>query len=154
MPRGSRIGLGLVVVLGALSGCSSNNPASGGPDASGDVSLADGGGTDDGGGGGGEAAAPDSGTDASAEGGTTLKVASTPSHGSTLALSSDDSRLVVANHDVGTASVFAVDYGMALPSLTKLAELPVGGEPSAVSITPNGDTAFVLARKDQKLVKI
>ena len=70
-------------------------------------------------------------------------------------LTADDSRLVVANHDVGTASVFSIDYASAaLPTLTKLAEIPVGGEPSAVAVHPDGDTAFVLSRLDQKLVKI
>jgi DNA-binding beta-propeller fold protein YncE len=92
--------------------------------------------------------------DASTEAGKP-KVSTTPSHGSTIALTSDDSRLVVANHDVGTATVFSVDYASAaLPALSKLAEIAVGGEPSAVAVHPDGDTAFVLSRKDQKLVKI
>jgi DNA-binding beta-propeller fold protein YncE len=83
------------------------------------------------------------------------KVSTTPSHGSTIALTGDDSRLVVANHDVGTATVFSVDYAAATqPTLNKLAEIAVGSEPSAVAVHPDGDTAFVLSRKDQKLVKI
>src|SRR5260221_187579 len=83
------------------------------------------------------------------------KLSTTPSHGSTIGLTGDDSRLVMANHDVGTATVFSVDYASAaLPTLTKVAEIPVGGEPSAVAVHPDGDTAFVLSRRDQKLVKI
>lgn len=71
------------------------------------------------------------------------------------ALTGDDSHLVVANHDVGTATVFSIDYASAtLPALNKLAEIAVGGEPSAVLVHPDGDTAFVLSRLDQKLVKI
>jgi DNA-binding beta-propeller fold protein YncE/mono/diheme cytochrome c family protein len=62
---------------------------------------------------------------------------------------------VVANHDVGTATVFAIDFASAkLPTLSRVAELPVGAEPSAVAVHPDGDTAFVLSRKDQKLAKI
>jgi mono/diheme cytochrome c family protein len=83
------------------------------------------------------------------------KVSTTPSHGSTIALTGDDSRLVVANHDVGTATVLSVSYPSGgLPALSKLAEITVGAEPSAVAVHPDGDTAFVLSRKDQKLVKI
>ncbi|MDP9033597.1 MAG: hypothetical protein M3O50_02230 [Myxococcota bacterium] len=94
------------------------------------------------------------GSPAQGEGGHTT-VASSPSHGSSIGLTGDDSRLVVANHDTGTATVFSVDYASAtLPTLAKLAEIAVGGEPSGVVVHPDGDTAFVLSRKDQKLVKI
>jgi DNA-binding beta-propeller fold protein YncE len=83
------------------------------------------------------------------------KVLSAPSHGSTIALSGDDSRLVMANHNAGTATVFSIDYASStLPALTKLAEIAVGAEPSAVVVHPDGDTAFVLSRADQKLIKI
>jgi hypothetical protein len=82
-------------------------------------------------------------------------IAPTPSHGSTVALSPDDSRLVVANTDAGTVTVFSVEWADgAAPVLTKLVELPVGAEPSAVVVHPSGSAAFVIARKDQKLVRI
>ena len=81
-------------------------------------------------------------------------VASTPSHGSSVALSADDSRLVVANVDVGTVTVFGVDWASGVPALSKLVELPVGGEPSAVVVHPHGDNAYVLSRRDQKIVRI
>lgn len=82
-------------------------------------------------------------------------VAPTPSHGSSVALSPDDSRLVVANFDSGTVTVFAVEWpDNAAPALSKLAELPVGAEPSAVVVHPSGEAAFVIARRDQKLVRI
>src|SRR5260370_3115600 len=96
---------------------------------------------------------PDASTDGYEAGRPTVSL--TTSHGSTIALTGDDSRLVVANHDVGTATVFAVDYSAgALPALTKIAEIAIGAEPSALVVHPDGDTAFVLSRKDQKLVKI
>jgi len=129
-----------MAVLGILAGCGPGNNGTGpvgSPDAS---SAAEG--------------SSNIMMDASAEGGKP-KVSTTPSHGSTIALTADDTRLVVANHDVGTATVFSVDYASAaLPTLTKLAEIAVGAEPSAVAVHPDGDTAFVLSRKDQKLVKI
>lgn len=115
----------------------------------------------DGGGGpsSGQPGAEDGGSGGSiGDGGSGLKgnaIAPTPSHGATIALSPDDSRLVVANFDSGTATVFAVAWtdGQA-PTLTKLVELPVGAEPSAVVVHPSGTAAFVIARKDQKIVRI
>lgn len=83
------------------------------------------------------------------------KALTTPSHGSTVALSTDDSRLVTANLDAGTVSVFALTYaGEGPPAIQKTAEIEVGGEPTQVAIHPNGRWAFVLVRKDQKLVRI
>lgn len=82
-------------------------------------------------------------------------IAPAPSHGSTVALSSDDSRLVVANVDSGSVTVFAVTWADgAAPLLEKLAELEVGAEPVAVVVHPSGRAAFVIARKDQKIVRI
>ena len=77
-----------------------------------------------------------------------------PSHGSTISLSEDDAHVVVANTDIGTASVFAVDYSAALPSVKKTGDVAVGAEPGQVVIHPNGVSAFMLVRKDQKVVRI
>jgi DNA-binding beta-propeller fold protein YncE len=145
--------LGMSLALVAVAGCGSDQGTApgGNPDAS---SLTDGPGVEmlDGSTAGDVAA--DAAGDATADG-ARPKVSSTPSHGSMIALSGDDSRLVVANVDVGTATVFSIDYASAtLPTLTKIAEITVGAEPSAVAIHPDGNTAFVLSRKDQKLVKI
>ncbi len=79
-----------------------------------------------------------------------------PSRGSPVALSDDDSVLVMVNRDVGTVSIFAIDYtgdGNSV-NATKKAELPVGAEPWQVVIGSDNDTAYVVLRKDQKLVKI
>src|SRR5579864_7867782 len=97
---------------------------------------------------------PDSAGGSSDGSGNKPKVASGTSHGSTIALSDDDSRLVVANPDVGTATIFSIDYSGTFPALTKMAEIAVGAEPSAVLIHPNADSAYVLSRKDQTLTKI
>ncbi len=76
------------------------------------------------------------------------------SRGAAVAVSPDDATLVVANRDVGTVTVFGVDYAGASPTLTKKAELPVGAEPWQVAIDACGDSAYVVTRRDQKLVKI
>lgn len=83
-------------------------------------------------------------------------LATGPSRGSAVALSWDDSTLVSVNRDVGSVTVFSVTYGAdgAPPTLTKKAEVTVGGEPWQVAISPDNDTAFVVLRKDQKLVRI
>jgi DNA-binding beta-propeller fold protein YncE len=76
------------------------------------------------------------------------------SHGSTIDISTDDARLVVANRDFGTVSVFSVDHATERPTLTKIGEVEVGGEPFQVVLHPSGDSAFVVTRRDQKLVRI
>lgn len=78
-----------------------------------------------------------------------------PSHGSAIAISEDDSTLVALNRDVGTATVASIAWDQnGVPTLKKLAEVPVGAEPVQVAIDPTCSSAFVLARKDQKLVRI
>lgn len=80
-----------------------------------------------------------------------------PSNGSSIALSPDESRLVVANRDKGTVTVFAVTYPAgAAASLAKIAELDLGAgsEPWQLTIDPKGDRAYVALRQAQKLVRI
>jgi mono/diheme cytochrome c family protein len=78
------------------------------------------------------------------------------SRGSAIALSDDDSVLLVANRDSGTVSVFSVDYtgDGTSANLTKKSELQVGAEPWQLVIASDNETAYVVLRKDQKLVKI
>lgn len=90
------------------------------------------------------------------DGGANGPSAKLPSRGSAIALSEDDSVLVSVNRDVGSVSVFAVEYpadGTAA-TLSKKGEVPVGAEPWQVVIGPDNNTAYVVVRKDQKLVKI
>jgi hypothetical protein len=84
------------------------------------------------------------------------KVSGHPSHGSSIAISEDDTRLVAVNHDAGTVTIMSIEFAAsaAAPTLTKLAEIPVGAEPAQVLIDPSCTSAFVLVRKDQKLVRI
>ena len=77
-----------------------------------------------------------------------------PTRGSAIALTPDDARLVTVNRDAGTVTVMAVDYSDGQPAMTVVSELAVGGEPWQVAIDACGQTAFVVLRKDQKVVRI
>ncbi|MCA9585511.1 MAG: YncE family protein [Myxococcales bacterium] len=82
-------------------------------------------------------------------------IAAGPSRGSAVAVSGDDSVVVMVNRDAGSVSVFKVTYpDEAPPQVDKVADVAVGGEPWQVVISPDGATAYVVLRKDQKLVRI
>src|SRR5215510_9770117 len=55
-----------------------------------------------------------------------------------LALSADDSLLLVANPDNNTVTLFDAKNGNA-----RLAEIPVGKEPNGVALSPDGARAYV-----------
>lgn len=131
--------IGLAVTLAAagawgLGGCGDDDPGAGG------------GNTD---------AGTNPGADAG-DAGPTGPAAKQPSRGSAVALSEDDSILVAVNRDVGSVSVFSIEYPAdGTPAkVTKKAEVAVGAEPWQVVLSPDGDTAYVVVRKDQKLVKV
>ena len=97
---------------------------------------------------------PDGGPDG---GQRTTVLAKGPSNGSSVALSPDESRVVVANRDKGSVTVFSVLYPAgATPTMTKVGEVDVGvgTEPWQVAIDPAGDRAYVALRQGQKLVRI
>ena len=77
-----------------------------------------------------------------------------PSHGSAIAVSPDDTRVVTVNRDAGTVTIMAVDYTDGQPKMTSLGEIKIGGEPWQVVIDACGSTAYVVLRKDQKVVRI
>ncbi|HEY8074572.1 MAG TPA: YncE family protein [Labilithrix sp.] len=98
---------------------------------------------------------PPAGDDGGAPPPGALTIAPGPSRGSAIALSADDTILVAVNRDAGSVTVFSVAYpDGASPTLTKKAEVPVGAEPWQVVLSPDGDSAYVVLRKDQKLVKV
>ncbi len=66
-----------------------------------------------------------------------------PSRSTSIALTSDDRRLVVANRDSNTVSIIQVRDEERLDSATKLAEIGVGDEPRYVAIRPDDSVAFV-----------
>ena len=65
-----------------------------------------------------------------------------PSHSTNIALTYDNTRVVVANRDANTVSVIRVRSG-STDVHVKLAEIPVGIEPDCVAITPDNTRAFV-----------
>jgi YVTN family beta-propeller protein len=91
-------------------------------------------------------------------GGAGPEACKTPASGSTrgaaIAVSADDSIIVAVNRDAGSVTVVGVDYASGTPALTKKAEIAVGGEPWQVAIDGCGDKAYVVLRKDQKVVEI
>jgi YVTN family beta-propeller protein len=61
-----------------------------------------------------------------------------PTSSQPLALSADDSLLLVANPDNNTVTLFDAKNGNA-----RLAEIPVGKEPNGVALSPDGSRAYV-----------
>ncbi len=100
--------------------------------------------------------APDTAApDAVAEVATPPAVLPGPSRGSSIAVSPDDSIVVACNRDSGSVSVFKATYVAGAPTvLAKTYDVAVGNEPWQVAIAPDNDTAWVVLRKDQKIVKI
>jgi YVTN family beta-propeller protein len=66
-----------------------------------------------------------------------------PSQSTTIALTYDNRRVVVANPEANTISVIQVRNALNQDSFIKLAEIPVGNEPRCVAITPDNQRAFV-----------
>jgi DNA-binding beta-propeller fold protein YncE len=126
-----------LAVSGVATGCGGGgNPGAGG--AGGDTSSS---GAQAGGGGSG--------------GGTACKKnAGGPTRGAAIAVSPDDSRVVSVNRDAGTVTVMKATYGGSGPKLDNVAELKVGAEPWQVAIDGCGKRAYVVLRKEQKVVTI
>jgi mono/diheme cytochrome c family protein len=78
-----------------------------------------------------------------------------PSRGSAVALSPDDSTALVVHRDVGSVSVLAIGQDPE-PNAQVRSEVSLGksSEPWQAVIGPDGDTGFVILRKNQKLVRI
>ena len=78
-----------------------------------------------------------------------------PTQGSAVAITADDKYAVAVNRTAGRVTVFRLDFGGATPA-TKVADLDVGktSEPWAVVIGNDDDSAYVILRRDQQLVRI
>lgn len=83
-------------------------------------------------------------------------VSAGPTKGSAIALSDDDSIMVACNRESGSISVFKLTYPMGqAPTSTKVdVDLGATSEPWQVALSADGNTAYVVLRRDQKLVKI
>ena len=73
-----------------------------------------------------------------------------PTQSSPIALSADDTLLASVNPDAGSVTLFKI--GAAGPA--KLKEIPTGGDPSSVAISPNGKRVFVANALDGNVAVI
>ncbi len=78
-----------------------------------------------------------------AEGATTRTSLSLPSRSTTIALTSDDQRLVVVNRETHSVSIIKVRNLLGRDSAVKLAEVAVGQDPRCVAISPDDSEAYV-----------
>jgi YVTN family beta-propeller protein len=103
-------------------------------------------------GGGGTAGAPAEGGEAPPVAASTRK---TPTNGSAVAVTADDRYAVAANRTAGRVTVFKLEFGGAYPA-TKLVDLDVGkkAEPWAVVIGNDDDTAYVILRKEEAVLRV
>ena len=69
--------------------------------------------------------------------------AATPTHSTTIALTSDEQRLVVVNREANSVSIIRVKNAQGNDIGTKIAEIGVGEEPRCVAIHPNDQVAYV-----------
>ncbi|TKD11917.1 YncE family protein [Polyangium fumosum] len=148
------------------AGCSDEptNPSTATSSSSGSGSGGAGGGTGGGntggGGAGGQGGMGGGGMGGQGGAGGGAALCTTPAPGATrgaaVAISADDTTVVAVNRDAGSVTVLSVEYNPVdnLPTLTKKAEIVVGGEPWQVAIDGCGDKAYVVLRKDQKVVEI
>lgn len=90
----------------------------------------------------------DAGTDTPTDAPPAVAVASRASKSGTIAITENDTRVLMVNPEGGSVSVFDATTS------TRLAEVATGGEPSAVVVHPDGTTAFVANRRDATVVKL
>ena len=66
-----------------------------------------------------------------------------PTHSTTIALTPDETRLVVVNREANSVSIIQVKDNNGNDVANKLAEIAVGQEPRCVAVHPNGQVAYV-----------
>src|SRR5262245_8601880 len=69
--------------------------------------------------------------------------AATPSHSTTIALTSSEEQVVVVNREANSVSIIEVKDKKGNDIGTKIAEIGVGEEPRCVAIHPNDEVAYV-----------
>jgi YVTN family beta-propeller protein len=102
------------------------------------------------------AAGPEAGGNPGADGAVPAMARKTPTNGSAIAITADDKWAVAANRTAGRVSVFKVDLPGGAAATTKTADLDVGktSEPWAVVIGNDDNTAYVILRREQQVVRI
>jgi YVTN family beta-propeller protein len=73
----------------------------------------------------------------------TAATPSRPSHSTTIALTPDESEVVVVNREANSVSIIRVRSPFGTDLVIKLAEIGVGQEPRCVAISPNNREAYV-----------
>jgi YVTN family beta-propeller protein len=71
------------------------------------------------------------------------KVDAAPTRSTTIALTSDETRVVVVNREANSLSIIKVKNANGNDVSVKLAEIGVGEEPRCVAVSPNDQLAFV-----------
>ena len=71
------------------------------------------------------------------------KANAAPGRSTTIALTSDETRVVVVNRDANSLSIIRVKNKNGNDVSKKIAEIPVGEEPRCVAVSPNDRFAFV-----------
>src|SRR5215469_12013059 len=71
------------------------------------------------------------------------KADAAPGRSTTIALTSDETRVVVVNHDTNSLSIIQVRNKHGNDVSNKIAEIPVGEEPRCVAVRPDDRFAFV-----------
>jgi YVTN family beta-propeller protein len=101
---------------------------------------------------GGSAPGPEAGADGAAAAG----VRKTPTNGSAIAITADDRWAVAANRTAGRVTVFRLDLAGGTWTATRTADLDVGktSEPWSVVIGNDDDTAYVILRQAQQVVRL
>jgi YVTN family beta-propeller protein len=74
---------------------------------------------------------------------TAPSTAAAPSHSTTVALTSDEQRLVVVNREANSVSIIRVKNNQGNDVANKLAEIGVGEEPRCVAVSPDDRFAYV-----------
>src|SRR5499433_257453 len=70
------------------------------------------------------------------------KADAAPGRSTTIALTSDETRVVVVNHDANSLSIIQVKNKNGSDISKKIAEIPVGEEPRCVAVSPDDRFAF------------
>jgi YVTN family beta-propeller protein len=74
---------------------------------------------------------------------TTSSTLATPSRSTTIALTPDETRLVVVNREANSVSIIQVKDGQGNDVSNKLTEIGVGEDPRCVAVHPNNQVAYV-----------
>jgi YVTN family beta-propeller protein len=157
---GARVfGVGVVVgvCMAALmaGGCDDDDDNGGGGKA--DTGRPDGTAPPDGGGAveGGAEAAPEVAHEAGPIDAITPTARKAPTQGSAVAITADDKYAVAVNRTAGRVTVFKLDFGGNYAALKQI-DLDVGkaAEPWAVVVGNDDDSAYVILRKEQRVVRV